>query len=42
MRSAGSAGTSQACCAWYSFKMSFCTVPRSFAGDTPWRSPHAM
>jgi hypothetical protein len=42
MRSAGSAGTSHACCAWYSFRMSFWIVPRSFVGLTPCRSPQAM
>jgi hypothetical protein len=42
MRSAGSAGTIHACCAWNSFRMSFWTVPRSLAGSTPWRSPAAM
>ncbi len=40
-RSAGSGGKTQACWAWYSFRMSFWTVPRSASGATPWRSAAA-
>src|SRR5207237_1832554 len=35
---AGSTGYTQACCAMYSLRMSFCTVPRSWSLPTPWRS----
>jgi hypothetical protein len=34
-RSAGSTGYTHACCAMYSFRMSFCTVPRSSVLGTP-------
>ena len=33
--SAGSTGYTQACCAMYYLRMSFCTVPRSVAIGTP-------
>jgi len=39
--SAGSTGKIQACCAMYSFSMSFWMVPCSFAMSTPWRSAAA-
>ena len=39
--SAGSGGYTQACCAWYSFRMSFWTVPRSRSKGTPCRSAAA-
>jgi hypothetical protein len=41
-RRAGSGGNTQACCAWYSLRMSFCTVPRSLWNGTPCRSAAIM
>ena len=39
--SAGSTGKIQACCAMYSFSMSFWIVPCRRAMSTPWRSAAA-